>query len=202
MDHSEEQASMITIAELNGADVKKYAEFYRKASDFPIALQTDYLEQCELVRIFLNDGEIIGGYVLNSKAPLRFSQCVDDASKYMEVFEDAIELVALAVTYKSKPFRLFFYYTMTYDVLRILLEAKKKWILGCTTVEKLRKFNSHALPHDLFVGNIRGQTYYVFYGDFGSWMRGAVSGVPDALKIPQAMRKIGIKLLRKNSKAA
>lgn len=181
---------MIKIKLLPKESVDIYSDFYSTISTFPLKLSNEYLQRCDVVRIFEINGKIVGGYVINSSTPLRFTDSVDDPEKYMDVFNNGIELAALSMTKKSSLFRVFYYYVMMLDCVFSLKKSNKKWVLGCTTVKKLRDFNKNGLPHDLFIGQVNGQQYFVFYGSSYEMLKGLVTGIPEAIKIPKILAKL------------
>jgi hypothetical protein len=127
-------------------------EFVNRATN---PLDLNYLSQSK-VRGFLVRGELVGGYVLNSKGPFRYfnwvPKNVNNINKISHFFVDAVEITCIWINHEkiSKFNRNIIYLMAIIDGLL----SKKRYIIGGSINAKVASIQKEVLKQTIYKGEV------------------------------------------------
>lgn len=135
-------------------EIRDFSENFSRLCSNPIDL--DYFLNADTVRAFYKKGRMVGGYTINSRAPLRYRQMIPEPvrsgagiARYFDR-NDACEITCfwLIRVHLTSQERNNVYLLSAVDALR----ARKKWIFGGSVHPKLARTQKRVMPNVVYRG--------------------------------------------------
>ncbi|NRD74238.1 hypothetical protein HQQ94_13525 [Shewanella sp. VB17] len=149
------------------AEFETFAEHYKQASGNETSIE--YFKRISMVRAFSDQkGEMIGGYTLNSRLPIRYFADIPasvDQPYFMTQGDDVVEAGGLWINSEVNNFyRGIIYLWSLLDIIK----SKKRFIIGGAKHPKVAKLQSIVFPNKLYEGPIPTADYVcIFYAKRG-----------------------------------
>lgn len=136
------------------AEIRPFAEMFSGVCRNPVDL--DYFAGADRVRAFFRDGRMVGGYVVNARAPLRYLQMIPARQRTNPAISsiladgNACEIACLWLNRArlTTQQRNNVYLLAAMDALA----TRKRWIVGGSISPKLAQTQKRVLPHVLHTG--------------------------------------------------
>jgi len=132
-------------------DLQEYSDRYYKI--ILVRLDRRFLSAADVYGFFDGQGEMIGGYVINSMPPFRILQLIpedrEEGRRFVEEHEGEFsELVAMWKTSRSK-----FFYSLYYlQLMATLQRCRSKWLLGAAVRRGAHDLYLKFLPNVIYIG--------------------------------------------------
>lgn len=155
-------------------EIDQFSSLYFKESRGHKPVDSTYLRQCHLVRVFYRadtPNEWLGGYVINTNAPYRYFVVLDEDLKNKLLLEHGIteddisEVTCICIKSRqmSQIERMQIYFTSMVDAFA----AGKSYIFGGSTEPKIVALQQQIMPHDFHSGTTyvgdEFTDYWIYY---------------------------------------
>lgn len=142
--------------------LENFQSLYQQKSN--VSLSVEYLKQGHPM-MFIRNGKIIGGYVLNAQAPYRYLSIFDEKQKeillksHLLKEEELIEITCIWMNPKITSFEWISYYLfMFFHTLYLAIKLNKKRIIGGSVLPKIQLIQRQILSKLIYISFInKGQ---------------------------------------------